>query len=199
MNKQEALSVINCNNIAEAKDAFEFEIFELKKKFLLVLPPIKIMKSLINRFKRLQLVNETLNIDNNQIELDEIGIIYNHLSMVDFLTEYHQALSQYKLNISKSNHPKTIIQQIDGLIDLQTRLYFKLSDSLNISPEIAEFDDIKLSEPIETFRLEQEIMNLTLNEKELSDYISKKKDSYIYKCILIANKQIKYNGLRREI
>jgi len=199
MNKQEALSVINCDDIAEAKDAFEFKVFELKKKFLLALPPIKIMKSLINRFQRLQLVNESLNIYDNQIKFDEIEIIYNHLSMIDFLTDYHQALSQYKLNISKSNHPKTIIQQIDGLINLQTNLYYILSDFIKINPEISEIDTIKLSEPIETFRLQQEIINLTLNEKELSDYISKKKDSYIYKCILIANKQIKYNGLRREI
>jgi hypothetical protein len=199
MNKQEALSIINCNDISEAKDAFDFEIFELKKKFLLVLPPFKIMQSLIKRFNRLQLVNETLNIYDNQIIMDEININFTHLSMVDFLIDYHKALSLYKLNISKNNHPKIIIQQIEGLLKLQTNLCFMLSDFVKIEPNLKEYDPIKLSESIKTFELQQEIINLTLHGKELSDYISKNKDAYIYKCILIANKQIEYNGLRREI
>jgi hypothetical protein len=33
MNKQEALSIINCDDISEAKDAFGFEVFELKKSY----------------------------------------------------------------------------------------------------------------------------------------------------------------------
>jgi hypothetical protein len=199
MNKQEALSIINCDDLFEAEDAFGFEVFELKKKLLLVLPPIKIMQSLIKRFNRLQLVNETLNINENLIKTDEVTINFNHLSMVEILIDYHKLLSKLKLNISKNNQPKIIIQQINALIKLQTNLYFILSDFVKIKPKTEEYDTIKLSEPIKTFQLQQEIMNLTFHGKELSDYISKNKDTYFYKCILIANKQIEYNGLRREI
>jgi len=199
MTKLEALSIINCDEILEATDAFDFEVFELKKKFLMVLPPIKIMQSLIKRFERLQLVYETLNINLNPIKIEEVNLNFSRLKLSDFLTEYHKALSKLKLNISKSNHPKIIIRQINQLIDLQTNLYFKLADIVKINPNSAEYDAIKLSEPIDTFKLQQEIMKLTLKKIELSDYISKKKDAYIYKCILIANKQIEYNGLGREI
>ncbi len=199
MTKQEALSIINCDDINEVKDAFEFEVFDLKKKLLMVVPPIKIMQSLIKRFERLNEVSVTLNLQTEQTQQKEINLGFNDLSIIDFLTQYDIELTKIKLNISNNHHPKAIIEQIIQMINIQKMLYFKVSDFGNFKVNLAEFEHVKLSEPIDTFKLQQEIINLSPNKNELSEYISKKKELYTYKCIIISKKQIDYNGFRREI
>ncbi len=201
MDKQEALSVLNCtqnSNETELKTEFDLKVFELKQKLLMVIPPIKIMKSLIKRLERLQEVNQSLNLVNQSkntivpLSLNKL----NSISLVEFLKTYHYYLSQLKLNISNHQHPQIIINYIHQLINLQSKLFLKLSDYGGFKLNASELKDVKLSEAINTFELEQEILFLSLPDSKLSEYISQKKDTYFYKCILIAKKQIEYNGLR---
>ena len=202
MNKQEALSILNCTQYSdntELETEFNLKVFELKQKFLMVIPPLKIMQSLIKRLERLQKVNQVLNLVSESKNRTEINIEFNNTSLVEFLKTYHQYLSQLKLNISNNIHPQTIIRQIHQLIDLQTQLFLKLSGYGNFKPNTSELEDVKLSETINTFELEQEILFLSIPDSKLSEYISQKKDTYFYKCILMAKKQIEYNGLRRKI
>jgi len=202
MKKTEALSVINCNNdctIEDIEDSFELSIFALKKKFIERFPPIKIMLSTIERLKRLKKVKNTLQISIPISTIKFISLKFKDISLNKFLKQYQIEANSIKLNIANVYEPTLFIEQIKLLIKLHQILFFKLVDIAQYAPKDDELTPIKLSEQIDIYKLNKELLILNKEDNKLSEYISNVKTSYFYTCVLIAHKQIKYNGLRREI
>ena len=205
MTKSEALNSLKCSSIEEVDDAFEDLIFKFKGKILQIIPPLKILKATLKKIDR---INEAYRVFFEPIEIkNKITIeLDTNLSLFDFLNDYQLKLAEVKLQLSSCETGDLLMESLELLIVLQQQLYLKLANYL--SKEILDFDkfEIKLSENIDVFLIQNNLKELQLEDNKISEYIRKqineldnREMSYLTKSILNSAKQIVFNGIRREI
>jgi len=208
MTKSEALDVLNCSIIDTVDDAYENLIFEFKGKLLQITPPIKVLESIIKKICRINEAYLTFSTEFSVYKKTQINIkkLDENLDLADFLSQFQLNMTVIKLSISNSYDGESLVKSIKLLIKLQEELYLKLAFYLESKKVDLKKYDIKLSEQIEVFTIQQELKELQLDEPRISEYIRKQieelgieKMSYTSKSILNSAKQIVFNGIRREI
>jgi len=205
MTEKEALHILKCNSIEEVEDAFEDLIFNFKGKLLQVIPPLKILKATIKKIER---INEAYNVFVSTTYFNN-GVsnqLSNTLKLSDFLIGYQLKLAEIKLQLSSSESGESLIESIELIIDLQERLFIKLANYLGAEKIDLDKFDIKLSEYIDVFLIQNHLKELQLDDNKISEYIRKQINeldidelSNLTKSILNSAKQIEFNGIRREV
>jgi hypothetical protein len=205
MTKSEALKILNCQDIDEVLDVYEERLFEFKAKVLQVVPPIKILKSIVKKIQRItEAASVFLNFDElkSQNSRGDLG----NLIFESFLVHYQKQLSNIRLAISNTPNGYEVIGQINELNKLQQNLMFKLADFDFIKE--AKLDDwpVKLSTPFKVYEIQVELKDNQLKETEISEYIRGQIESLDFDqfseltlSVINAKKQIIFNELRREV
>jgi hypothetical protein len=198
MTKKEALSLLNSTTLEDALENYELLIFEQKNKLLLKIPPIKILNAINARIKKYGEALKILHIDNADdfIEKKLKRSIKSSSHILNHLKNYQENISAIKLNIANLTDSEKLSNQISLLINSQAQLFLYLSSLSDLSINAVDSENLKLSEEIDVFKLQQEIIKNELDTTDINDYISSRKESYLYKSIILAKKQIEYNGLR---
>jgi hypothetical protein len=205
MTENEALHILKCSSVDEVDDAFEEMMFNFKGKLLQVIPPLKILEATIKKVERINEAHKTLSpsdVIKNDISID----LDRRLSLLDFLKEYQLKLAEIKLQLSCTENGELFLQSISLLIDIQTKLYIKLADYLvDKDVDLTQFN-IKLSENIDVFKIQNHLKDLQLEDNKISEYIRKQINEFNYddmmylsQSVLNSAKQIVFNGIRREI
>jgi len=205
MTEKEALHILKCNSIEEVEDAFEDLIFNFKGKLLQIIPPLKILKATIKKIER---INEAYNVFVSTTYFNN-GVsnqLSNTLKLSDFLIGYQLKLAEIKLQLSSSESGESLVESIELIIDLQERLFIKLANYLGAEKIDLDKFDIKLSEYIDVFLIQNHLKELQLDDNKISEYIRKQINeldidelSNLTKSILNSAKQIEFNGIRREV
>jgi hypothetical protein len=198
MTKKEALSLLNSTTLEDALENYELLIFEQKNKLLLKIPPIKILNAINDRIKKYGEALKILQIDiaDDFIEKKLKRSIKSSSHILNLLKNYQENISAIKLNIANLTDSEKLSNQISLLINSQAQLFLYLSSLSDLSINAVDSENLKLSEEIDVFKLQQEIIKNELDTTDINDYISSRKESYLYKSIILAKKQIEYNGLR---
>jgi len=205
MTEKEALHILKCNSIEEVEDAFEDLIFNFKGKLLQIIPPLKILKATIKKIER---ISEAYNVFVSTSDLKKrvSSQLSNSLKLSDFLFAYQLKLAEIKLQLSSSESGESLVEAIELIIDLQERLFIKLANYLGSKKMDLDKFDIKLSENIDVFLIQDHLKELQLDDNKISEYIRKQINefniddlSYLTKSVLNSAKQIEFNGIRREI
>ena len=205
MTKSEALHVLKCSSIDEIDDAYEDLMFDFKGKVLQIIPPIKILIAIIKKVDRINIAyaffGKQLS-DTNRRSSD----LNLQLSLSVFLNNYQLELADAKLQLSKSQSGIMLNDSIGWIIDIQKNLFIKLESYL--PDEIVNLDEfeIKLSENIDVFKIQNHLKELQLDDNKISEYIRKQiielestELSCLTKSILNSAKQIVFNGIRGEV
>jgi len=205
MTENEALHILKCNSIEEVEDAFEDLIFKFKGKLLQIIPPLKILKATIKKIER---ISEAYNVfvSTAHFKKSVSSQLSNNLKLSEFLIGYQLKLAEIKLQLSSSESAELLIESIELIIDLQERLFIKLANYLGTEKIDLDKFDIKLSENVDVFIIQNHLKELQLDDNKISEYIRKQINeldsddlSNLTKSILNSAKQIEFNGIRREI
>lgn len=205
MTEAEALHILKCHSIDEVQDAFEELLFNFKGKLLQVIPPLKILEATIKKVERINTAHQTI-VATESIKNDISIDIDIHLPLEKFLKTYQIKWSEVKLQLSSTENGKLFVLSIGLMVDLQKQLYLKLNSYIeNDEVNLSDFD-IKLSETIDVFKIQNHLKDLQLEDNKISEYIRKQINelnteemSYLSKSVLNSAKQIVFNGIRREI
>ena len=205
MTKNEALKILNCTEAEEVIDIYDERLFELKSKFLQVIPPIKIIHSIVKKIKR---ITEAANvfIDLEKLVVYDTFLDLNQMSLDDFLDFYQAELAKIRLRISNTSNGYGFLNEVSVIESLQKELIFKLAKfDLPIDQYIERWP-IKLSTPFKVYDLQVELKENQLKETEISEYIrgqiandNFEKFTELTLAVINAKKQIVFNGLTREI
>lgn len=205
MTKTEALKILNCQEVGEVLDVYEERLFEFKSKVLQVIPPIKILKSILKKVQRItEAAALFLDFDklNNEKEPEELNV--NNIEL--FLVGYQERLSIIRLVISNSTNGNEVVNQIEALRELQQDLIFKLANFDLVEGAKLEDWPVKLSAPFKVHDLQVELKENELKETEISEYIRGQIESVEFEnfseltlSVINAKKQIIFNELRREV
>ena len=138
----------------------EEQLFEIKQKFLQLIPHPKLIQKQIDRlreFKAEEFDIEDYNL-NEQAEL------------LDFFKQYITVLLNLKLKIAHSNEGGQLRQYLQVLRDIQVCLIKKL---IVYIPENCEVDDssIKQSDPFDAHAYAKELQLENVQENEIKDYL----------------------------
>jgi len=205
MTESEALNVLKCTIKEEVEDAYELLIFDFKSKFLQIVPPIKLMIALVKKIERINTAYYVFNTESN-LKIDMNPILNSEIKLNLFLNQYQLNVSLAKLQLSSTVEGKTLIVFINLLIEIQKKLYLKLSSYIELKSDDLNKFEIKLSESIDVYKIQTELKELQLEENKISEYIRSQISelniedlSMITKSVLNSAKQIDFNGIRREI
>jgi hypothetical protein len=205
MTESEALHILKCNSIDEIDDSYEDILFDFKGKLVQIIPPIKILEATLKKVDRINIAYNTIVSSTsflNKISSD----IEKSLPLIEFLKAYQVKLAEIKLQLSRTENGGLFLVSIRLIIDLQEQLYIKLTDYIEGEKVDLTRFDIKLSENIDVFKIQNHLKDLQLEDNKLSEYIRKQINeldsedmSYLSKSVLNSAKQIVFNGIRREI
>jgi len=203
MTNKEALQILNCERVDEAKDAYELLLFDLKLKFLQQIPPLKLIDASIKKIERLNVAfNSLVNLEPHFV-LTKINVNWSD-SLDVALNGYQLSLTKIRLKIANTLNGLDLIEQLNLLKSLQIELFFKfdLYDS-NFKSDPNQYP-IKLSDEINVFNVQTELKELGIQDNKISEYIraqiqNKKFDNFstLTKAVINAKKQIEFNELRR--
>lgn len=195
ISKAEALSILKVPHVAEVPDAYEELLFEWKKKYLLVIPPIAIIRAHLKKIERLNSA-ASLFIEINEPEpivIDEISLALN---LIDYLKAYQPIIMQLKLKISTSDNGKGLIFLLKQVIKIEEQILFKLSNYSIVNSD-ETLKDVKISKASEFYQVEKELMEKEISETEIKNYLRTELkfgtfpfDSFLLNEVLKAVKQL---------
>lgn len=199
MTKKEALQILSCQHIDEARDAFEMLLFDFKSKFLQQIPPLKLIDASIKKIDRITIAFDYLVA--LKYHFNPIDVNINWSDSLDItLTAYQTELTKIRLRISNSLNGEELILLLNSLKKLQSDLFLKLD---LYGSDLKQYP-IKLSDQINVFDLQTELKDMGIQDTKISEYIRAQienntfdKFSKLTKAVLNAKKQIEFNGLRR--
>ena len=199
MTKKEALQILSCQHIDEARDAFEMLLFDFKSKFLQQIPPLKLIDASIKKIERITIAFDYLVA--LKYHFNPIDVNINWSDSLDItLTAYQTELTKIRLRISNSLNGEELILLLNSLKKLQSDLFLKLD---LYGSDLKQYP-IKLSDQINVFDLQTELKDMGIQDTKISEYIRAQienntfdKFSKLTKAVLNAKKQIEFNGLRR--
>jgi hypothetical protein len=201
MTKNEALSILKCETDDEVHDAFELALFDLKNKVLQQVPPLKLIRSIINKVERINNAYSLFDIEsNNSLDVRVPQILNDNL--VKSLKTYQDVLSGLRLDLTKCFSGVGVVELLNSVHELQSLLFIMLEKYCPDSIDKVVFESVKLSDSINVFMMQQELSNLDIDDNEISEYIRVeigKHDfescSELTKSIVKAKKQVDFNGL----
>jgi len=199
MTKKEALQILSCQHIDEARGAFEMLLFDFKSKFLQQIPPLKLIDASIKKIERITIAFDYLVA--LKYHFNPIDVNINWSDSLDItLTAYQTELTKIRLRISNSLNGEELILLLNSLKKLQSDLFLKLD---LYGSDLKQYP-IKLSDQINVFDLQTELKDMGIQDTKISEYIRAQienntfdKFSKLTKAVLNAKKQIEFNGLRR--
>ena len=101
MTNKEALQILNCERVDEAKDAYELLLFDLKLKFLQQIPPLKLIDASIKKIERLNVAfNSLVNLEPHFV-LTKINVNWSD-SLDVALNGYQLSLTKIRLKIANT-------------------------------------------------------------------------------------------------
>lgn len=140
----------------------EEQLFEIKQKFLQIIPHPKLIQKQIDRLKEFE-----------QKE-DEQGFIEIDLnaSLASIFEQYISELLKLKLKIANSTGGTELYINLCNLKKAQNNLIKSL---ISYYPENCVVDDssVKQSDPFDVYALLKELQEEKINENEIKDYLCK--------------------------
>jgi len=197
ISKNEALLILNCQSENEVEETFEMEVFNMKNKFLRILPPIPLIENYCKKLEKIQMafrffypLNHSINFINPVLLSDE--------GLNEFLNQYQTELSKIKLQIANADSSELFILVLQHLISFQKNLHLRFDEFYHETFEDSK-ELIKISEPIDIFEIQEELKSNFLSENsQIKDYICKKikdkefESSALSKMVLQSNKILNY-------
>lgn len=197
ISKNEALLILNCQTENEVEEAFELEVFNMKNKFLRILPPIPLIENYCKKIEKIQTAYRFFYPLNHSINFNN-PILISTEGLNDFLNKYQTELSKIKLEIANADSSERLILVLHHLITFQKNLHQKFNEFYQETFEDSK-DLIKISEPIDIFEIQEELKSNFLTENsQIKDYICKKikdkefESSPLSKMVLQSNKILNY-------
>lgn len=205
MTEHEALHILKCDSIEDVEDSFETLLFNFKGKLLQIIPPIKILEATIKKIDR---ISEAYSFfEFSKFEEDTVfNSLNKHLDLSQFLETYQMELARIKLVLASSESGNSLTSSIKQIVKLQEQLFLKLSTYVNVDQVDLSVYDIKISENIDVFIIQNQLKELQLEDTKISEYIRRQINeldtesvSSLTRSVLNSAKQIKFNGIRREV
>mgnify|MGYP000073638465 CR=1 FL=1 len=205
MTEHEALHILKCDSIEDVEDSFETLLFNFKGKLLQIIPPIKILEATIKKIDR---ISEAYSFfEFSKFEEDTVfNTLNQHLDLSQFLETYQMELARIKLVLASSESGNSLTSSIKQIVKLQEQLFLKLTTYVNVDQVDLSVFDIKISENIDVFIIQNQLKELQLEDTKISEYIRKQINeldtesiSSLTRSVLNSAKQIKFNGIRREV
>ncbi len=167
--EKEALSILNSSDLDEVIDQYELMIFEWKKKYLMVIPPVKLIYSQIKKIERL---NQAITVfkDYQYTTITSKNSTDTVKELVLFFEEYHEILAATKYAISSAENGFELIDHLQQLIQLEESLFRKL-DTYATGLDFKNWDSVKISEQIDVFEAEKELKEKEIPESEIKNYL----------------------------
>jgi len=204
MKKTEAYKLLNCSNNDDLDEVISFYLFEIKSKYLQTFPPLKISNAHLLRLKKIHDAYILLSENSSVNKYESFELLEINQPLISFLSEYQNQISILRLKISRSVSPSEFMEVIEIVKQVQINLFIKLNSYLKGILRIKY--PIKLSESINVFVLQKELLTIQLDDDKISEYIRKQIEekefddfSEMTKSVINATQQIEFNGIRGEI
>ena len=198
--KKEAFFILKATTEEEALDGYENQIFEFKQKYLRVVPPVKLIKSQIQKIERLNLAANWFIDFKTEAKILIQDKIDQSLSLQNVFKVYQKILMNLKFEISRAHDGYVLILLLEQLILLETELYIKLTGYIESQNNI-DWNTVKISTPIDVFRAEKELKLKDISESEIMDYLRTIIENEVYpfvsdlaNLVLKANKILKHDN-----
>ena len=134
-----------------------FRLFEIKKKFLSIVPHPKVI---LKYYRDLKGKDENIT----------SGLTFQSMELNEFLVKYSDELVQVRLQISNAQTNSELATVLGKLYTLQLSLLNKLS-KLTSGMSVPSLENIKVSAPIDGYELFKFIRENEMGEKEIKEYI----------------------------
>jgi len=174
----EALSILNSTEKSEVQDQYEDLVFSWKQKYLMIIPPVKLIQSQIQKINRLnEAYQHFYTIDYQNTTIDNENDI--SLPLIIFLNNYQQSIAEIKHLISNSLNGFELVENLNRLITIESRMCEKLS-AYFVDIKFDFWDKVKVSEHIDIFAAEQELKVKGITESEIINYLRAQIERKIY-------------------
>lgn len=170
ISKTEAAAILNCQTAEEAEEAYEQKLFEWKQKYLMHIPPIKLILAHIQKIERLNAAgSHFINIES--LPINDYERIDLNSSLAVYLERYQAQILSLKLAISTTENGKVLVRLLMKLVEIQKHLLNKL---VIYSPANAvhHLSNVKISDSSDFYAVQKELKEKDIPETEIMNYLS---------------------------